>query len=284
MEKKVTTIRLKNKRNLKTFGRLILFIIFWILFLSMGKCEAANLYSIENCVVTVEPKTNESTYNYLNITYEITCKILSTEKPISCIEINTIDDSNGYFKEISSISDNISGIQPSQYLSISGTYSPYIMIYLSREYNFGETFTFQYSINKYNPPERSWTKCTYRLSPYNFINLELDNITLRWNINKVKNNKFHKQKDNYLIWNNIKKETGNIKIQYKRKDFPLLNEEISVMDDVKYDMRYTFVVIIVFAILILIFYFEDKERRFQRKSSINRQYFKKEWSFRNRSK
>ena len=93
--------------------------------------------------------------------------------------------------------------------------------------------------------------------------MELDNITLKWNKTKVKNNKFQKQKDNYLIWNNINKD-DNIKIQYKRKDFPFLNKEISVIDDIKYDIKYALLTIIISIILILFFYLYIMERKYQR--------------------
>lgn len=261
--KKTLTIKLKNKRSLKICKIFILFIIFWLLFFGIGKCEATNYYSIENCVVTIDPKINENTYNYLNIRYEITCKVLDSEKPISCIKINTLDNSNGYFEKINNISDNVKNISSSEYLGISGVYSPYIIVFLSKEYNYEETFTFQYSINKYTPPKRTWSKCSYNFSPYSFINLELDNITLKWNKTKVKNNKFQKQKDNYLIWNNINKD-DNIKIQYKRKDFPFLNKEISVIDDIKYDIKYALLTIIISIILILFFYLYIMERKYQR--------------------
>lgn len=263
--KKVSIIDLKNKRDLKICRIFILFIIFWILFLNIGECEATSPYSIKNCIVTVKTQMNEKSYNYLNITYEITCKILDAEKPISTIRINTLDYNNGYFEQINNRSDNIIDITASEHLEISGAYSPYIIIFLSREYKAGETFTFQYSINKYIPPKRTWTKCIYTFSPYYFVNLKLDNITLKWDKNKVKNNKFKKTKDNYLVWDNVNKEDKNIKIQYKRKDFPFLNKYISVMDDIKYDMKNIFLAIIILAIILLFGYIYIREREMQRR-------------------
>lgn len=191
----------------------LIFAIFAILTMST-KSQAAELDRITNYAVTVEPRMNDGT---LDITYEITWKVLDStlEGPLEWVQIGT---PNSHFDQVRALSNNISSIK-----EYNGSY---VKVTFDRKYYAGEEITFKYSIHQSYMYKISWGNCNYEFTPAWFTNIRVDNLTIKWNKDKVKKSNNKKKEDNYLVWNKkdmAKGEKLTATIKYKASAFGALS-------------------------------------------------------------
>ena len=186
-----------------------------ILFASMFHTTtyALDLDQIENMTVTVDTCMTDAS---LNIQYEITWKVLdsTTEGPLTWVRIGT---PNSSFENPTAITDNIKSIKKDNQNNES-----YVRIDLDRPYKAGESVTFRYSIHQPYMCEVSGNKCKFEFTPAWFTNSKVDNLTIRWNADRVKKSDSKFQEDNYLIWNRKDMQKGEkltAKIEYKKSAF-----------------------------------------------------------------
>jgi len=201
---------------------------------------AVDLDEIENFVVTVDPRMNDSS---LDIQYEITWKVLdsTTEGPLTWVQIGT---PNSSFDNPTAISDNIQ--------KISKYNGSYVKVIFKKAYKAGESVTFKYSIHQPNMCKVSGNICKFEFTPAWFTDIKVDNLTIKWNADKVKKSDNKSQEDNYLVWNkkNMKKgEKLTAKIEYNKSAFSAIkttktNTSISNM---VWIVSITFIVIAILA-------------------------------------
>ena len=178
------------------------------------KSNATDLDEIEDYLVTVEPRMNDGT---LDITYEITWKVLDStiEGPLEWVQIGT---PNSNFDSVTALSSNISRI--SQY---NGSY---VKITFDRKYYAGEQIKFKYSIHQSYMYKISWGNCNYEFTPAWFTNAKINNLTIRWNKDKVKKSNSKSTEGNYLVWNQKNMSKGEkltTTIKYKTSAFGSLS-------------------------------------------------------------
>ena len=217
----------------------LIFIIFAILAINT-KSQAADLDRITNYVVTVEPRMNDGT---LDITYEITWKVLDStiEGPLEWVKIGT---PNSKFDQVRALSNNISKISPYN--------GDYVQITFDRKYYAGEEITFRYSIHQSYMYKISWGNCNYEFTPAWFTNARVDNLTIKWNKDKVKKSNSKKKEDNYLVWNRkdmSKGEKVTATVKYKQSAFG----ELSTYKQSSSNGTSGFGIFIIILVVILIF-------------------------------
>ena len=192
-------------------------LLFFILILNINtKTYAADLDEIVNYIVTVEPRTNDGS---LDITYEITWKVLdsTTEGPLEWVKIGT---PNSYFDTPTALSKNIK--------SISKYSGSLVRIVFTKKYYEGEEVTFKYSIHQPYIYKVSWGKCNYEFTPAWFTDAKVDNLTIKWNKDKVKSHNSKITEDNYLIWNKTNMAKGEkltAKVKYDKSAFSALTSQ-----------------------------------------------------------
>lgn len=200
-----------NKKNLL---RIMIFMFFFILIFCV-KSYAENLDEIVNYVVTVDPRMNDGT---LDITYEFTWKVLDSEKegPLQWVQIGT---ANYDFDTVTALTPNIKTIYKDN--------GSYVSVYFNKKYYKGEQVTFKYKIHQSYISEASWGNVKYSFTPAWFTNAEIDNLTVKWNMDSVKSSNSTSKENNYLVWNKKFMKNGEklkIKVKYKKSAFSSLTK------------------------------------------------------------
>lgn len=177
----------------KRFFTFLLLIAICILAIPNEAFAKEPLDEIQNYELVVDMR-NDGT---MDIKYHIEWKVLddSSEGPLSWVKIGI---PNKHVDEIQANSSNISKIK---YMAESG--KTYIKIHFDREYYANEIISFDFSIHQsymYVIDEEDHL-LRYSFTPGWFDEIEVKNITIRWNdFNVIKNNS--KQSENgYLVWN-----------------------------------------------------------------------------------
>ena len=70
-------------------------------------------------------------------------------------------------------------------------------------------------------------KCTYSFTPAWFTDSKVDQLTVKWNIDKVNTSNSNSKEDNYLIWNKTNMAKGEkitADLEYKKSAFSYLDE------------------------------------------------------------
>ena len=191
----------------------LIFVIF-IIFILSTKTYATDTDQITNYVVTVDPRMNDGS---LDITYEITWKVLSTEGvgPLTWVQIGT---PNSNFDNPTALTSNIK--------SISKYNGSYVKIVFKNAYAAGQTVTFKYSIHQSYMYKISFGSCKYEFTPAWFTDIKVDNMTIKWNKDKVKKSNTKTEEGNYFVWyktNLDKGEKVSVEIKYDKDSFSALN-------------------------------------------------------------
>lgn len=207
--------------NKKTILVAIIAILFCIIAIGQ-KCYAVELDRIENYVVTVDPRMTDGT---LDITYEITWRVLdsTSQGPLEWVQIGT---ANSYFDNPQALTSNIKKIK-----KYSGTY---VKIDFKKKYYAGESVTFKYKLHQSDMHILVGDTCTYSFTPAWFTDAKVDNMTVRWNKDRVKSSNSKITEDNYLVWNKTNMSKGEklmITAEYDKTAFSSLKTYDYVAND-----------------------------------------------------
>lgn len=217
-------------------------IIFAILSINV-KVQAKDLDEIVNYSITVEPRMNDGS---LDITYEIVWKVLDddTEGPLSWVQIGTPNEN---FDTPTALSSNIS--------SISAYNGSYVKIVFKDKYYAGDQVKFKYKIHQSYMYNISWGNCVYSFTPAWFTDARVDNLTIKWNKDKVKSSDSKSTTDNYLVWtkqNMSKGEKLTIEVKYDKDAFGYIDEYKQEKNATSSTSSlFTFIMMIIFIALII---------------------------------
>ena len=206
-----------KKRSILSCILLALFFLFAL----QTNARAEEIDQIENMTVTVDPRMNDAS---LDIQYEITWKVLdsTTEGPLTWVRIGT---PNSSFDNPTAITDNIKSIK-----KYNQNNESYVRIDFKNSYKAGESVTFRYTIHQPNMCTVSGNKCKFEFTPAWFMDIKVDNLTIRWNADSVEKSDHKSQEDNYLVWNkkNMRKgEKLTAKIEYPKSAFSAINTRVT---------------------------------------------------------
>ena len=149
---------------------------------------------IEDYSITVDVNNDGS----LNMDYSITWHIISNgnEGPLTWVKIGV---PNSDVDNIKAQSDNIKKIEYYE----EGN-EKYIKITFDQAYSDGDTFTFRYTFTQYNMfemlPKAKPNRVQYWYTPGWFNDIEVRNITIRWNADKVRSADEGELVDGYYVW------------------------------------------------------------------------------------
>lgn len=194
----------------------VIVIIFALLVIISPKVQAQDLDEIVNYVVTVDPRMNDGS---LDITYEITWEVLddTSEGPLEWVQIGT---PNEHFDTAAALTSNIK--------SITKYNGSYVKIVFDKKYYAGDQITFKYKIHQSYMYKISSDKCAYSFTPAWFTDAKVDQLTVKWNMDKVQSNNSNSKEDNYLIWNKTNMAKGEkltANIEYEKSAFSYLDEQ-----------------------------------------------------------
>lgn len=180
----------KIKRFLTTA---VLFIVLLVSMIPVTAFAKQPLDEIQQYDLTVDMR-NDGT---MDIKYHIEWKVLddSSEGPLSWVKIGI---PNKHVDEITALSDNISKIKyyPEGQLH-------YVRIDFDREYKAGEIVSFDFSIHQsyMYTIDKEDHLLRYSFTPGWFDEIEVKNVTIKWNnFNVIKSNASDNGTD-YLVWN-----------------------------------------------------------------------------------
>lgn len=169
----------------------ILFIVTVIFSLCSFASADKVLDEIQNYDVKVEMRSDGT----MDINYHIEWKVLddTSEGPLSWVKIGI---PNSHVDEITAGTDNIKEIR---YYSDGGSF---VRIDFDREYYKDEVISFNFSIHQSYMYiiEKDEHICRYSFTPGWFDNIEVKNITIKWNEANVLESTAQLKEDNYLIW------------------------------------------------------------------------------------
>lgn len=177
-----------RKRVKYGFASIILMLL---LIFSVQVKAAAPLDEIQDYTVQVDMRTDGT----MDITYHVEWKVLddSSEGPLSWVKIGV---PNKHVDEITPITSNIKSIS---YMSQGGAY---VRVDFDRKYKRNEIITFEYSIHQsyMYVIEKDNHLLRYSFTPGWFDEIEVKNITIKWNKNNVIESTAETSEGNYLVW------------------------------------------------------------------------------------
>jgi hypothetical protein len=166
----------------------------------------------------------------------------TSEGPLEWVKIG---NPNKHVDQITALSNNIKNIK---YISDGGAY---IRIDFDKTYRKGETITFEYTIHQSYMYiiEKDTHLCRYSFTPGWFDEIEVKNITIKWNNSNVIESTAHKTEGDYLIWNDSlgMGERLNASVKYNLDTFTV-NENEQYTEDSGSDAGT--VILIVFLIIL----------------------------------
>lgn len=216
----------------------LLFVLIITIFTS--NTYAVDLDEIVNYIVTVDPRMSDGT---LDITYEITWKVLNStqEGPLTWVKIGT---PNANFDTPKALSSNIK--------SISKYEGPYVKIVFDKAYYAGDQLTFKYKIHQSYMYTLKNGICEYSFTPAWFTDAKVDNLTIMWNENNVKNANRTLKEGNYLMWyrtNMAKGQKMTIKVEYDDSVFTKLDSNKQSKNAKSGDTTSVFITILIILII-----------------------------------
>lgn len=218
-----------------------------VLFLPVSIVNAKTLDEIIDYDITVDVLDDAT----LDMTYIISWKVLDSksEGPLSWVNIGI---PNKHCNSYEPLTDNIKSMET----SYSGGST--VKIYLDREYFADEVVTFAYKINMGNmyeyDPEKGYADYTF--TPGWFDEIAVDNLTIRWNDDKVERFIPSCVVDNgYNTWNTSLRpgEKYTVTVTYPGEAYPFVVFEKSEDDDGYNFSEHNLIENILFSILIGIF-------------------------------
>lgn len=194
----------------KKLKYIIIFLVISIIFLLQSteiKAETT-LDEIQKYDITVDVRNDGS----LDMNYKISWKVLDsdTEGPLEWVKIGI---PNEHIDTIIAKSNNIKNID---YYSESG--QTYIRVDFDRAYYAGETVDFEYSFHQgymYTINEDT-QEVIYKFTPGWFEDIEVKNLTIKWNAKNCKEASTDKKDGSYFKWNTslAQDEKYNVTLKY----------------------------------------------------------------------
>jgi len=237
---------MKVKLKLSVFLTIVLLAVF-----SIQIKAAKPLDEIQNYAIKVDMRTDGT----MDITYHIEWKVLddSTEGPLSWVKIGV---PNKHVDEITAITSNIKNIK---YTSDGGAY---VRIDFDRKYKKNEIIVFEYSIHQsyMYTIEKDNHLLRYSFTPGWFDEIEVKNITIKWNKHNVIESTANRTEDNYLIWEGTLGfgERLNASVKYNLDAFEADEDKQYTEDSDETFWKILFIVIpIVIVVIGVIGYFFD---------------------------
>lgn len=183
----------------------ILFGLFLLVILFPNHVSAKPLDEILNYEINVDVNDDAT----LNINYHIDWMVLdsTSEGPLSWVKVGI---PNSHYLSYESLSDNISSMS----IKSSGGY--WAEIYFDRKYYAGEVVSFDFSIVQdymYQVDKFEEGYTVYTFTPGWFDGIEVDNLTIRWNMDKATEwSSDCLIDDGYLMWYTSLDEGGKYTI------------------------------------------------------------------------
>ena len=233
---------------------ILLVIMIFSVFPMKARAAEQPLDEIQHYIIKVDMRTDGT----MDITYHIEWKVLddSSEGPLSWVKIGV---PNKHVDEITAITSNIKDIK---YTSEGGAY---VRIDFDREYKANETIIFEYSLHQsymYIIEEDNHL-LRYSFTPGWFDEIEVKNITIKWNKNNVIESTASNTEGNYLIWEDSLDfgERLNASVKYNLDAFET-NEDQQYTEDSGTDSGkvLTIILVIVVGIIVvalIVAYFSD---------------------------
>lgn len=224
------------KKLISIFIIAIMLVTFWV-----PVNAATPLDEIQDYTITVNMRPDGT----MDIKYHVEWKVLddSSEGPLEWVKIG---NPNKHVDQITALSDNIKSIK---YISDGGSF---IRIDFDRAYHKNEVVTFEYTIHQSYMYiiEKDSHICRYSFTPGWFEEIEVKNITIRWNKDNVIESSCHSEEDGYLIWTSSLGigERLNASVKYNLDTFTT-NEDEQFTEDSGGTSAGTIVLIVILCIL-----------------------------------
>lgn len=212
---------------MKTLKNILVFTLLVVCFITTialpSNAASTPLDEIQDYTITVNMRPDGT----MDIRYHVEWKVLNdtSEGPLEWVKIG---NPNKHVDEITAISDNIKEIK---YISDGGSY---IRIDFDRAYRKDEVVTFDYTIHQsyMYVIEKDSHICRYSFTPGWFEEIEVKNITIKWNAENVIESSAQKNEDGYLIWTSSLEmgERLNASVKYNLDTFTV-NEEQQYTED-----------------------------------------------------
>ena len=241
-------------KKIKIFLLFTLLLVIPFLFSSSAKAKTVLDY-IEKYEIKVDLRSDAT----LDMEYYIKWKVLDsdTDGPLSWVKIGV---PNKYVDELQSHSDSIKKIS---YLADNGAF---IRLDLDREYYKDEVVILHFSFHQSHMFRLDDERVYFDFMPGWFDEIEVGNITIKWNLNNVSYASTNVTSDGYYIFGNKRLNAGEritIGLNYMRDAFPNININDTYTDDdgdvTKYILIiFLCVIVIVFIIIIFIVIIEKK--------------------------
>lgn len=233
-------------KRLKIFISFIIALVCLITVVALPVIAASKpLDEIQDYTITVNMRPDGT----MDIRYHIVWKVLddTSEGPLEWVKIG---NPNRHVDQITALSDNIKDIK---YIS---DYGAYIRIDFDRAYKEGETITFEYTIHQSYMYiiEKDTHLCRYSFTPGWFDEIEVKNITIKWNKDNVIESTAHKTEGNYLIWTSSLEmgERLNASVKYNLDTFTVNEDEQYTEESTDAGTVIVFVLLVILGIVVVI--------------------------------
>lgn len=179
----------------KVVCALILGVVFSIFFFATGVCAATPTDEILNYYIVADVNEDAT----VNFTYHIDWEVLESDSagPLTWVKVGI---PNRHNNSVLALSDTISDI------SIMGGGESFVRIDFDRSYYEGEVVSFDFAIeqdNMYQINKTTEGYTEYTFTPGWFDDIKVDNIVIRWNVDKVDSwSPYSSVDDGYLEWVN----------------------------------------------------------------------------------
>lgn len=236
------------KKTKKFFATFVFAVILLVNLLSITAFAKAPLDEIQLYDITVDMR-NDGT---MDIKYHVEWKVLddTSEGPLTWVKIGI---PNKHVDEVTALSSNIKSIKDHN----NGSNDVYVRIDLDREYKAGEVVVFDFSIHQSHMYviDKEDHLLRYSFTPGWFDEIEVKNVTIKWNnFNVIKSNASDNGTD-YLVWNSSLSfgEKINASVSYNLDAFNTNEDEQYVEnEDSGSGLLIIFAVIIVIIIIVAI--------------------------------
>lgn len=161
---------------------------------------------IENLEIIIEPQTKDGS---INVQYELTCRVGTSLKKAN------VKMSNHTFDKVVALSDNIEEVIRDQGQS-------QVQVVLDKKYEAGEVVTFKFSINQQRVCYVVGDSCWFEFFTPRFDKTRIENLTLKWKVDNVKQSNCQYQEEGYLVWNKKDVEKGKklvARVKYDKSNF-----------------------------------------------------------------
>lgn len=235
-------------KKIRTLLASLFLVLAFLLLFPVSAQASSPLDEIEDYTLTVNMRPDGT----MDIRYHIEWKVLddTSEGPLTWVKIG---NPNEHVDEITALSDNIADIS---YLSDNGSF---IRVDFNQEYHEGDVFEFDYTIHQSYMYiiEKDDHLCRYSFTPGWFDEIEVKNITIRWNSENVIESNADSEEDDYLIWHSSLDygERLNASVKYNLDTFTTNeNEQYTEDSGSSFNPSTAILIFVIFIIFIIIIF------------------------------